>query len=105
MWDAKLVILDEPTAALGVAQTRQVLDLVHRLKEKGLAVIVISHNLHNVFEVADRIVVLFLGRNAGDFRRDETTREEIVGAITGGVGLPAGVGDGSDDDDAPRVSA
>lgn len=103
--DPKLVILDEPTAALGVAQTRQVLDLVHRLKEKGLAVIVISHNLHNVFEVADRIVVLFLGRNAGDFRRDETTREEIVGAITGGVGLPAGVGDGSDDDDAPRVSA
>ena len=101
--DPKLVILDEPTAALGVAQTRQVLDLIHRLRDRGLAVIVISHNLHNVFEVADRIVVLFLGRNAGDFRRDETTREAIVGAITGGVGLPAGVGDGSDDE--PPVTA
>ena len=101
--DPKLVILDEPTAALGVAQTRQVLDLIHRLKERGLAVVVISHNLANVFEVADRIVVLFLGANAGDFHRDETTREAIVGAITGGVGLRPGVDDGGDH--TPKVTA
>ena len=101
--EPKLVILDEPTAALGVAQTRQVLDLIHRLKERGLAVVVISHNLANIFEVADRIVVLFLGGNAGDFHRDETTREDIVGAITGGVGLRSGAGDGGDD--TPQASA
>jgi D-xylose transport system ATP-binding protein len=92
-----VLILDEPTAALGVAQTRQVLDLILRLKERGLAVVVISHNLADVFEVADRIVVLFLGRNAGDFRRSETTREEVVNAITGGVGVAAGAGGGGDD--------
>ena len=102
-WNSRLVVLDEPTAALGVAQTRQVLDLIHRLKERGLAVVVISHNLANVFEVADRIVVLFLGANAGDFRRDETTREAIVGAITGGVGLRSGVDDGGDH--TPQASA
>ena len=90
--DPKLVLLDEPTAALGVAQTAQVLDLILRLKERGLGVVVISHNLTDVFEVADRIVVLFLGRNAGDFKRTETTREEVVGAITSGPGTPAGVG-------------
>ena len=99
--EPKLVMLDEPTAALGVAQTRQVLDLILRLKERGLAVIVISHNLADVFEVADRIVVLFLGRNAGDYVRTETTREEVVGAITSGPGVPAGVGGG--EDDAPAV--
>ena len=85
--EPKLVLLDEPTAALGVAQTRQVLDFIHELKRRGLAVVVISHNLADVFEVADRIVVLFLGRNAGDFVRKETTREEVVGAITGGLGV------------------
>ena len=83
MWDAKLVMLDEPTAALGVAQTRQVLDLILRLKEQGHAVIVISHNLADVFEVADRITVLFLGRNGGDFEVKSTTREDVVAAITG----------------------
>ena len=62
MWNSKLVILDEPTAALGVAQTRMVLDLVKRLKDHGLAVMVISHNLNDVFEVADRIAILHLGR-------------------------------------------
>ena len=62
MWNSKLVILDEPTAALGVAQTRMVLDLIQRLKDHGLAVMVISHNLNDVFEVADRIAVLHLGR-------------------------------------------
>jgi len=83
MWSAKLVMLDEPTAALGVAQTKQVLDLILRLKEQGHAVIVISHNLADVFEVADRVVVLYLGRNGGDFRTKDTSREEVVAAITG----------------------
>ena len=68
MWNSRLVILDEPTAALGVAQTRQVLELVKRLAEQGLAVVLISHNLHDVFEVADRITVLRLGRNVGVLR-------------------------------------
>ena len=62
MWNSKLVIMDEPTAALGVVQTRQVLDLIKRLRDRGLAVMVISHNLTDVFEVADRIAVLYLGR-------------------------------------------
>jgi D-xylose transport system ATP-binding protein len=85
MWNSRVVILDEPTAALGVAQTRQVLELVKRLAEQGLAVVIISHNLHDVFEVANRITVLRLGRNAGVFERDATTQQEIVSAITAGV--------------------
>ncbi|MEQ8674319.1 MAG: ATP-binding cassette domain-containing protein [Aggregatilineales bacterium] len=84
MWNSKLVILDEPTAALGVAQTRQVLDLVRRLADKGLAVILISHNLHDVFEVADRITVLRLGQNVGIFETTGTTQTDIVHAITAG---------------------
>jgi D-xylose transport system ATP-binding protein len=84
MWNSKLVILDEPTAALGVAQTEQVLALVKRLGEQGLAVILISHNLHDVFAVADRISVLRLGRNAGMFQRRDVTQEEVVHAITAG---------------------
>jgi D-xylose transport system ATP-binding protein len=84
MWNSKLVILDEPTAALGVAQTEQVLALVARLAEQGLAVILISHNLHDVFAVADRISVLRLGRNAGEFNRATTTQEAVVAAITAG---------------------
>ena len=83
MWSAKLVMLDEPTAALGVAQTKQVLDLILRLKQQGHAVIVISHNLGDVFEVADRVVVLYLGRNGGDFVAKDSNREEVVAAITG----------------------
>jgi D-xylose transport system ATP-binding protein len=83
MWNAKLVVLDEPTAALGVAQTRQVLDLIKRLKEQGLGVVVISHNLADVFEVCDRIVVLRLGRRVGDFDVRRARREQIVAAITG----------------------
>lgn len=79
----KLVMLDEPTAALGVVQTRQVLDLVHRLRDDGMGVIVISHNLVDVFAVADRIVVLRLGRRVASFRAAETTAEEVVAAITG----------------------
>src|SRR4051812_18228021 len=84
MWNSKLVILDEPTAALGVAQTEQVLELVKRLGEQGLAVILISHNLHDVFTVADNITVLRLGRNAGFFKRTEVTQQEVVHAITAG---------------------
>src|SRR5215813_90089 len=84
-WNSKLVILDEPTAALGVAQTEQVLALVRRLGEQGLGVVLISHNLHDVFETATRITVLRLGRNVGVFERDKTTQEEVVHAITAGV--------------------
>lgn len=83
LWKPKLVILDEPTAALGVVQTRQVLDLISRLREQGLAVIVISHNLEDVFSVVDRIVVLRLGRNAGNFRVRNVSHEQVVAAITG----------------------
>jgi D-xylose transport system ATP-binding protein len=85
LWNSKLVILDEPTAALGVAQTRQVLELVKTLGEQGLAVVLISHNLHDVFEVADRITVLRLGRDIGVYERERTTQQEIVQAITAGV--------------------
>ena len=85
MWNSRIVILDEPTAALGVAQTRQVLELVKRLGEQGLGVVLISHNLHDVFEVADRITVLRLGRNVGVYERTKTTPQEIVHAITAGV--------------------
>jgi D-xylose transport system ATP-binding protein len=85
MWNSKLVILDEPTAALGVAQTEQVLALVRRLGEQGLGVVLISHNLHDVFETADRITVLRLGRNVGVFERRTTTQQAVVEAITAGV--------------------
>jgi D-xylose transport system ATP-binding protein len=85
MWNSKLVILDEPTAALGVAQTEQVLALVRRLGEQGLGVILISHNLHDVFETADRITVLRLGRDVGIFDRRTTTQQAVVEAITAGV--------------------
>jgi D-xylose transport system ATP-binding protein len=85
MWNSRVVILDEPTAALGVAQTRQVLDLVARLSAQGLAVVIISHNLHDVFEVADRITCLRLGRNVAVFERRETTQQDVVHAITAGV--------------------
>jgi D-xylose transport system ATP-binding protein len=81
--EPKVVLLDEPTAALGVAQTAQVLALVKRLKDQGLGVMMISHNLADVFEVADRIVVLRLGKVAGVFEVEGTSQEEIVAAITG----------------------
>jgi D-xylose transport system ATP-binding protein len=84
MWNSKLVILDEPTAALGVAQTRQVLDLVKRLAEQGIGVILISHNLHDIFEVADNITVLRLGQNVAEFKRKDVTEEQVVHAITAG---------------------
>ena len=84
LWNSRVVILDEPTAALGVAQTRQVLELVKRLGEQGLAVVLISHNLHDIFEVADNITVLRLGQNVAEFKRTETTQQKVVEAITAG---------------------
>jgi D-xylose transport system ATP-binding protein len=81
--EPKVVLLDEPTAALGVAQTAQVLTLIRRLRERDLGVVVISHNLVDVFEVADRVFVLRLGRQAGDFDAHQTTEEHVVSAITG----------------------
>ncbi len=84
MWNSRVVILDEPTAALGVAQTRQVLELVRRLGEQGLAVILISHNLHDIFEVADDITVLRLGQNVAEYKRKETNQQQVVEAITAG---------------------
>jgi D-xylose transport system ATP-binding protein len=89
LWNNRVVFLDEPTAALGVAQTRQVLDLVKRLAEQGLAVAIVSHNLNDVFEVANRITVLRLGRNVGVYERDKTTQQEIVQAITAGTATEA----------------
>lgn len=83
LWGSKLVMLDEPTAALGVAQQKAVLDLITRLSQNGVAVLVISHNLSDVFKIADRIVVLRLGRTIASFTRKETTTEQVIAAITG----------------------
>ncbi len=83
LWNKKIVILDEPTAALGVAQTEQVLHLVRRLADSGVAVILISHNMQDVFAVADRIYVLYLGKMVAALRKDETNHSDIVGYITG----------------------
>jgi D-xylose transport system ATP-binding protein len=87
--EPEVVMLDEPTAALGVRQTAMVLALVKRLRERGLGVVVISHNLVDVFEVADRIYVLRLGREAGDYDASKTDQQEIVSAITGLSAGPA----------------
>lgn len=84
LWESKVVILDEPTAALGVAQTRQVLDLVKRLAHQGLGVILISHNMNDVMEAADYITVLRLGQTVALFKKTETSQREIVEAITAG---------------------
>jgi ABC-type sugar transport system ATPase subunit len=84
MWNSKLVIMDEPTAALGVNQTRQVLDLVKRLRDQGLAVMVISHNLNDVFEVADRIAVLHLGRMVAQDKASAFDRQSLVEYMTTG---------------------
>ena len=92
IWNSKLVILDEPTAALGVAQTEQVLLLVRRLADRGLGVVLISHNLNDVFEVADDIAVLYLGQMVAQVQRSEVTHGQVVELITGGrsggLGLP-----------------
>jgi len=84
LWNNRVVLLDEPTAALGVAQTRQVLDLVRRLADNGLAVVLISHNMNDVMEVADRITTLFLGRVAAEVRRADVTYTQVVELITAG---------------------
>src|SRR3954469_5627753 len=93
LWNSKIVILDEPTAALGVAQTEQVLKLVRRLADRGLGVVLISHNLNDVFEVADDIAVLYLGQMVAQVRRDEVTHGQVVELITAGrsgdIGLRA----------------
>ncbi len=91
--EPKVVLLDEPTAALGVAQTAQVLQLIRTLRERGLGVVMISHNLVDVFDVADRIFVLRLGRAAGSFAAESTTEEHVVSAITG-VGERGEAGNG-----------
>ena len=85
MWASKVVFMDEPTAALGVVQTRNVLDLIVRVKDHGLSVVLISHNMPEVLEVADRIEVLRLGERVARFRRGDVTMEEIVGAMTGAL--------------------
>ncbi len=82
-WNAKVLIMDEPTAALGVAQQKQVLDLVNSLKDHGIAIILISHQMHDVFEVADRIIVMRRGEKVGDLIKTETSTEEVVNLIVG----------------------
>jgi D-xylose transport system ATP-binding protein len=84
LWNSRVVLLDEPTAALGVAQTRQVLDLVRRLADQGLGVVLISHNMNDVLEVSDRITALYLGRVAADLKREDTNHSQIVELITAG---------------------
>jgi simple sugar transport system ATP-binding protein len=82
-WASRVIFMDEPTAALGVVQAERVLDLVRRIRESGKSVVLISHNLPQVFQVADRIQVLRLGRRVAAFRADEVTMDEVVGAMTG----------------------
>jgi D-xylose transport system ATP-binding protein len=100
LWNSKLVILDEPTAALGVAQTAQVLELVRRLADNGLAVVLISHNMNDVFAVSDRISALYLGRMAAQVKASDITHAQIVELITAGrsgnLGLPAAGDNGAE---------
>jgi D-xylose transport system ATP-binding protein len=84
LWNSKVVFLDEPTAALGVAQTRQVLDLVRRLADQGLGVVLISHNMNDVIEVADRVVALYLGKVAAEVMAKDSSTTQIVELITAG---------------------
>jgi D-xylose transport system ATP-binding protein len=99
LWNSKVVLLDEPTAALGVAQTRQVIDLVRRLAGQGLGVVLISHNMADVFEVADRICALYLGRVAADVRAADVNHSQVVELITAGrsgdLGLTPATADSS----------
>ncbi|OJF14116.1 ATP-binding cassette domain-containing protein [Couchioplanes caeruleus] len=92
LWNSRIVILDEPTAALGVAQTAQVLELVRRMADNGLGVVLISHNMNDVFAVSDRIVALYLGRTAAQVKTTDVTHSQIVELITSGrsgnLGLP-----------------
>ncbi len=98
---ASVVLLDEPTAALGVVQTRQVLQLINRLREQGLAVVVISHNLADVFEVVDRVIVLRLGKRVGTYDIKTSTPEQIVAAITGAEFGALMATNGASGDDTP----
>lgn len=92
LWNSRVVILDEPTAALGVAQTAQVLELVRRLADNGLGVALISHNMNEIFAVSDRIAALYLGRMAAEVKTSDVTHAQVVELITGGrsgnLGLP-----------------
>jgi len=84
-WASKVVFMDEPTAALGVVQTRRVLELIRRVRDRGLSVVLISHNMPEVMEVADRVEVLRLGQRVATFKRGEATMEDLVGAMTGAL--------------------
>jgi len=84
LWNSKVVVLDEPTAALGVAQTEQVLNLVRRLADKGLAVVLISHNLIDIFQVADNIAALYLGKMAAQVKKSDVTTNQVIELITTG---------------------
>jgi D-xylose transport system ATP-binding protein len=84
LWNSKVVVLDEPTAALGVAQTEQVLNLVRRLADKGLAVVLISHNLIDIFQVADNIAALYLGKMAAQVKKTDVTTNQVIELITTG---------------------
>ena len=96
LWNSKLLIMDEPTASLGVVQTTMVLDLVRRLADRGLAVLLVSHNMNDVFEVADRIAVLYLGRLVAVRPRDELDRQIVVDLMTTGASSRTTAG-GADD--------
>jgi simple sugar transport system ATP-binding protein len=84
-WATKVIIMDEPTAALGVVQTKNVLDTIRRVRDRGLAVILVSHNMPEVLDVADRMEVLRLGRRVASFTRENATLENLVGAMTGAL--------------------
>ncbi|MGH3243877.1 MAG: ATP-binding cassette domain-containing protein [Spirillospora sp.] len=85
LWDSKVVVLDEPAAALGVAQTQQVLEIVRRLADRGLAVVLISHNMNDVFAVSDRIAALYLGRMVAQVSTADVTHRQVVELITSGT--------------------
>ncbi|MEN3304259.1 MAG: D-xylose transport system ATP-binding protein [Micromonosporaceae bacterium] len=108
LWNSRLVILDEPTAALGVAQTAQVLELVRQLADHGLAVVLISHNMNDVFAVSDRIAALYLGRMAAQVKASDVTYSQVVELITAGrsgeLGLPLAAVDAATDPTASNVA-
>ena len=111
LWNSKVVILDEPTAALGVAQTAQVLELVRRLADNGLAVVLISHNMNDVFAVSDRIAALYLGRMVAQVKATDVSHSQVVELITAGrtgelgtPGFPNGNGNGSAELAGPDVN-
>jgi D-xylose transport system ATP-binding protein len=93
LWNSRLVILDEPTAALGVAQTAQVLELVRRLADNGLAVVLISHNMNDVFAVSDRIAALYLGQMVAQVKTSDITHAQVVELITAGRSGNLGLAD------------